>query len=178
LLALEWGQRWPVYAYLEDIADIAGRVGRAEVAARLYGAADTQRERAGRPVEPLFRAEYARDVAIARRALGEAVFAAAYAAGRALTPEQAVAVALDPRAVTIAESGASLSPREREIVLLLAAGKTNRAIGEALFIGERTVESHVAHIFSKLEVRTRAEAVAAARAAGLVGPASLAPAPR
>jgi non-specific serine/threonine protein kinase len=178
LLALEWGQRWPVYAYLEDIADIAGRVGRAETAARLYGAADAQRERAGRPVDALFRAEYERDVAIARRALGAAVFAAAWAAGRALTPEQAVAEALDPRAVTIAEVGPSLSPREREIVLLLAAGKTNRAIGEALFIGERTVESHVARIFRKLEVQTRAEAVDAARAAGLVGPASLAPAPR
>jgi non-specific serine/threonine protein kinase len=178
LLALEWEGRWPVYAYLEDIADVAGRVGRAETAARLYGAADAQRERVGRPVEGLFRAEYERDVAIARESLGEAAFAAAWAAGRALPPEQAVAEALDPEWGVAAEPGIPLSPREREILRLRAAGQSNRAISEALFISERTVESHVARILRRLEVATVAEAIAAARAAGLLVPLPATPADR
>ena len=77
-----------------DIADIAGRVGRAEAAARLYGAADAQRERLGRPVEALVGAEYERDMAVARQALEEGAFAAAFAAGRELPLDQAVTEAL------------------------------------------------------------------------------------
>jgi DNA-binding CsgD family transcriptional regulator len=74
--------------------------------------------------------------------------------------------------VSVAGPGPSLSPREEEILLLLDAGQSNRAIGEALFISEHTVDNHVARIFRKLGVRTRADAVAAARAAGLVAPAA------
>jgi DNA-binding CsgD family transcriptional regulator/tetratricopeptide (TPR) repeat protein len=178
LLALEWAQRWPVYAYLEDVADIAGRVGRAEAAARLYGAADAQREAAGRPVYALFRAEFERDVGIARAALGEAAFAAAWAAGRALPPEQAVAEALDPTWGTAAEpstGGASepaadalgLTAREVEVLRLLAAGNSNRAIAEALFISLQTAKVHVRHILAKLGVESRAAAVAYAHREGL-----------
>ena len=81
VLALDWARGWPIYYYLEDIADIAGRTGQAEVAARLYGAADGLRERASRPIEPVFQAEFARDAAFARRALGEAAFSTAWAMG-------------------------------------------------------------------------------------------------
>jgi len=54
-----------------------------------------------------------------------------------------------------------LTNREREIAGLLAQGKSNLAIAQELFIGERTVETHVASIFAKLGVNTRAEAVSA-----------------
>ncbi len=54
-----------------------------------------------------------------------------------------------------------LTNREREIAGLLAQGKSNLAIAQDLFIGERTVETHVASIFAKLGVSTRAEAVSA-----------------
>ena len=63
-----------------------------------------------------------------------------------------------------------LSRRELEVLRLLASGLSDRAIGEALYIGERTVNTHVARTFAKLGVRNRAAAVAAAVAAGLIDP--------
>ena len=54
----------------------------------------------------------------------------------------------------------SLSPREREVVRLVARGLTNVEIAEELFISKRTVESHVDHIKRKLEVGSRIEAMA------------------
>lgn len=47
---------------------------------------------------------------------------------------------------------AELTPREREVLALMAEGHSNSAIGERLFIGQKTVETHVGTIFSKLEL--------------------------
>lgn len=54
--------------------------------------------------------------------------------------------------------GHGLSPREVQVLRLVAAGKTNRAIALDLFLSERTVHRHVSNIFDKLGVRTRTEA--------------------
>ena len=51
---------------------------------------------------------------------------------------------------------AGLSPREREVAEEVAAGKTNREIAATLFLSEKTVESHLARIYSKLDVHSRA----------------------
>ena len=51
---------------------------------------------------------------------------------------------------------ATLSAREREVAELVAAGKRNRDVAAALFVSEKTVESHLAHIYDKLGVRSRA----------------------
>jgi DNA-binding NarL/FixJ family response regulator len=61
-----------------------------------------------------------------------------------------------------------LTPREREIVVLLAAGLSNREIGERLGIAERTVKFHVGEILARLGAANRAQAVAIAQARGLV----------
>jgi ATP/maltotriose-dependent transcriptional regulator MalT len=53
-----------------------------------------------------------------------------------------------------------LSPRELEVIGLIARGLRNRQISEALFIADSTTKVHIRHIFEKLGVRTRAEAVA------------------
>jgi DNA-binding CsgD family transcriptional regulator len=55
-----------------------------------------------------------------------------------------------------------LTPRESEVMTWVARGKTNREIGNALFVSPRTVQKHLEHIFEKLGVRTRTEAVAVA----------------
>jgi DNA-binding CsgD family transcriptional regulator len=60
-----------------------------------------------------------------------------------------------------------LTPREREVLALVAAGRTNRQIGEELFMSEKTASVHVSRILAKLEVRTRGEAGAVAHKLGL-----------
>ena len=60
-----------------------------------------------------------------------------------------------------------LTGREREVLTLLAAGQTNRAIAESLFISESTASVHVSNIIGKLGVSNRTEAAAAAVRAGL-----------
>jgi len=61
-----------------------------------------------------------------------------------------------------------LSPRELEVVRLIAAGMTNKEIGAQLFLSETTVKREVSHIFDKLEAKDRAEAVAEAYRRGLI----------
>jgi DNA-binding CsgD family transcriptional regulator len=56
----------------------------------------------------------------------------------------------------VAQRLADLTPREREVALLLARGRTNRQIARTLFISERTAEKHVANALSKLGVASRA----------------------
>ena len=60
----------------------------------------------------------------------------------------------------------SLTPRELEVLKLVAAGSSNRDIGKVLFLSEATVKSHLVHIYDKLGVRSRTSAVAAAREQG------------
>ncbi len=55
-----------------------------------------------------------------------------------------------------------LTPRERQVLALIAEGATNRQIGAALFMAEKTASVHVSHILSKLRVRSRTEAAAVA----------------
>jgi DNA-binding CsgD family transcriptional regulator len=65
-------------------------------------------------------------------------------------------------------SDALLTAREREVLLHVAAGRTNRQIAEALYISPRTAGVHVSRILAKLGASTRGEAAAAGRLAGLV----------
>jgi DNA-binding NarL/FixJ family response regulator len=53
-----------------------------------------------------------------------------------------------------------LTPRERVVLARAAAGETNAAIAQALFVSSGTVRKHLEHIYGKLEVRNRAEAAA------------------
>ena len=173
--ALELGRSHPgtrvVTEVIEAVGIVAAAVGQAERAARLLGAAEAQRDRLGlryRVREDQVALEHA--VAATRAALGEPAFATAWAAGRSLTPAQAIAEALDPLVPPTSTHGISLTPREAEILRLLAAGQTDPAIAAALFISVRTVEHHVARIFAKLGVHTRTAAATAAIATGLVDP--------
>jgi len=60
-----------------------------------------------------------------------------------------------------------LTRREEEVLALVAAGRTNRQVAEALFISEKTASIHVSHILAKLGVGGRVEAAAVAHRLGL-----------
>lgn len=64
----------------------------------------------------------------------------------------------------------ALSPRETEILGLVAEGLANRQISRRLFISEATVKTHLVHIYGKLGVDSRTAAVTAGLAAGLIRP--------
>ena len=60
-----------------------------------------------------------------------------------------------------------LTPREREVLALIAAGLSNAAIAGRLGLAPNTVGNHISNIFAKLRVASRAEAIVRARSAGL-----------
>ena len=167
-LFTELGDRRIIALALDGVAGLAIAWGQPERAARLFGAAAALREASGLPVEPAFRAAHGRDVAAARAALGEDAFAAGWATGAALPLPVAVAEATAiaaPAPGTVPTSPPSnqadllgLTPRESEVLRLLAAGMSDREIAEALSISERTAGNHVQHAMQKIGVDSRTAA--------------------
>ncbi len=96
--------------------------------------------------------------AIASVAAGEAVFGAGVA-------RRALAYLTAPRPGSTAFP--ELTPREREVLGLIAAGLSNAAIAARLGLASNTVGNHISNIFAKLRVASRAEAIVRARSAGL-----------
>jgi DNA-binding NarL/FixJ family response regulator len=76
--------------------------------------------------------------------------------------------AYDPRHPARAAGKMALSPREREVLRLVASGSTNQQVAELLGVGSETVKTLLARTFAKLGVRRRAEAVSAAHDLGLL----------
>ncbi|MDO8485278.1 MAG: LuxR C-terminal-related transcriptional regulator [Candidatus Limnocylindrales bacterium] len=90
--------------------------------------------------------------------------------GQSGRSELVLAVAGDPRPTTDRGDTFGLSGREREVLSLVAQGRTNREIGERLFISQKTVGVHVGNILAKLAVSGRVEAAAIAIRLGLTEP--------
>jgi len=95
------GDRRGVASPLEALAASAGAAGQSARAARLYGAAGALRETGDGPLTPDERASFEREVAQARVHLDAAAFAAAWAAGRGLAPDEAIAEALVVAAMVV-----------------------------------------------------------------------------
>lgn len=64
--------------------------------------------------------------------------------------------------------GLGITPREHEILTLIAAGLSNREIAERLFVSENTVKTHSSRLFDKLQAKRRTQAVQLAKEAGLI----------
>jgi len=149
---------------IEGFAAAAVADGRERRAARLFGAAEALREITGAHLSILEREGTARLVATIRERLGETSFAAEWAAGRATGTNEAAELALEPTVDQALQSQSTdagppsvLTRREREVAALVARGLTNRDVAAQLVVAERTVETHLEHIFVKLGVQTRSE---------------------
>ena len=79
---------------------------------------------------------------------------------RALGAEPALAPLDELVARPVGQATLPVTARELEVLRLVAAGRTNREIAEALYISERTVERHLGNVFTKLDVPNRAAATA------------------
>ena len=94
MIGRELGDRLGIASCLEGLVEVAGAYQDPERAARLFGAAEALREAIGAPLTPVARADHARNVAATRARLGDEVFAAAWAEGRAMPLEEAIEYAL------------------------------------------------------------------------------------
>ncbi len=144
----------------------------------LWRTAKALREAMGTPMHPVYRTDYEQATIAARAALGEEAFAKAWTKGRAMPLEQVITYALETKGALPADakppeakqedassdlpptSPNDLTQREVEVLRLVAAGSSNQAIADMLVISERTVNSHLVHIFNKLGVNSRAAAAA------------------
>lgn len=93
---------------------------------------------------------------------------AVYANQSSLDPAIATKVMNFATGTNVTAQQDQLSSRELEVLTLAAQGKTNKEIGETLFISGRTVQGHLSKIFTKLNVETRTEAVVKCAANGLI----------
>ncbi len=147
-----WHTGFWVADVLEGLALIAYRRGDPKRALRLVGAASCLREGA-------FAADlvWHTDVIGVMRASRVALRGAdaCLAEGREMTREQAVAYALADR-----DEPRELSEREQQVVALVAAGRTNVAIGSELRISQRMVETHLQRVRQKLDLTTRTQIAA------------------
>ncbi len=78
-----------------------------------------------------------------------------------------ILVSDEPAAVE-SEGSSGLTAREREVLVLLAAGHSNREIASSLYVSLPTVKTHLAHIYAKLDAKNRNEALGRAVARGLL----------
>lgn len=117
---------------------------------------------------PVEARDYNKYLTLAREQFTAAKFDKAWAEGRAMAFEQAIEFALAAPELDTARLAATfqqrtkekfggLTPREREIAVLIAQGKSNPEIAKALFISERTVTTHVTNILSKLRFTSRTQ---------------------
>jgi predicted ATPase/DNA-binding CsgD family transcriptional regulator len=150
---------------------LAGRGGADPAwSARLHGAADQALEDLGHALEPLEARLADLDRQRLRAAMGAEAFAAEYSAGRVLDLASAAHEALErpPAPPVPADDVAVLTPRELEVLKLVAQGLMNSEIAEQLFLSEHTVHRHLANILRKLDLSSRAAAAAWGVRAGLV----------
>jgi DNA-binding CsgD family transcriptional regulator len=169
-------------ALLETLAWMAADLGAHHRAATLLGCAESVRQASAVPFQELFqRQQHDHSVALATRAMGHKAFDAAYQRGLAMTIEDAVGFAVTdrqdytpkPKLAVKPDSRSLLTRREHEIAGLIAGELSTREIAARLFLSERTVETHVTHIFNKLGINSRSQLtrwLADVADAGPVGP--------
>jgi non-specific serine/threonine protein kinase len=187
------GDRYSIARCLEGLAGSAVAAGAQargawwDDAARLLGAAAALRQTINFAVAPVEQPALDRAVAATQGALGEDAYERLPAEGGTLTLSQAVELGLklaeqigasapvqasrEPIATGERHGrGAALTPREREVAVLVGRGYSNRRIAEALVIAEKTAEVHARNIREKLGLASRSQIAAWAAQQGMLAP--------
>ncbi|HUG15669.1 MAG TPA: LuxR C-terminal-related transcriptional regulator [Thermomicrobiales bacterium] len=161
------GAQWGMQACLDQLAAFALEAAHPERALKLYASAALLRQTHGIVHEPIVEAIYERQLDRARTLLGAARAEAVWAAQRNVPIEQVIDGALadeqvgqPPRGIPPADRPGGLTPRELDVVRLIAQGLSDREIGDRLFISHYTVMRHVTGILGKLGVTSRTAAAA------------------
>ena len=144
---------------LELLARLANEQESAKEAVRLWAAAESLRGELGYTRFPVEQGPYETEVAGAKQALGPDDFAAAWADGATLSPDEAIAYSRRGRGERKRPSTGwtSLTPSELEVVRLVGQHLSNPEIAARLFVSRATVKTHLVHIFAKLGVDSRSE---------------------
>jgi DNA-binding NarL/FixJ family response regulator len=163
---------------LEGIALVCRHRNQFERAARLLGAAEAAYALVDVPGLVPYRLLVEREVNALRESLGQDAFGAARSAGRELSTEDAIVDALgveveaddvgpgehvatiQPDPASRLEARDGLTPREIDVLHLLAAGHSNPEIAASLVISVKTVERHLANVYAKIGARSRVDAAA------------------
>ena len=168
---LRYGDAMYMGDWLDNAAMAAAENRWPEPAARWFAWVAAQYASVGISPEPSLHSEaerHGRAVDASRAALGDHRFAEAQTAGATLTHEEAIAeVAALARGVSATSAGrlageSELTPREREVLRLVAQGWSDKEIAADLGIGRRTVSTHIAAIRTKLGATSRSAAAAIA----------------
>ena len=148
---------------LEKLAEAKYDQSQFQEAAKIFGHAESVRKPLRSVIDPADQPEYVRIISRLRSALGMDAFASLWAKGAAMHLEEVVDYALsDP--IPSSESTHSekekfggLTAREREVAALIAQGKSNREIAEAMTVGVKTIETYVTRILNKLGFDSRVQ---------------------
>jgi DNA-binding CsgD family transcriptional regulator/tetratricopeptide (TPR) repeat protein len=179
-LSGELGDSWGTLALLEGLACTAGAKGEARKAARLFGATKALREATGFSLEPGLRTLEGPFLVGARSQLEEGAWTEAWEEGRAMSVETAIEYALSEEESSttssapeqpppsVREHPAELTPREVEVLGLVAEGLTNPQVAQRLFLSPRTVQRHLNSVYRKLGVSSRTAATRLALEHGLL----------
>jgi predicted ATPase/DNA-binding CsgD family transcriptional regulator len=170
VLGSKVGDKHIIAQCLEGLACAAAEEGKAQGAATLWSAAEALREATGAPLSPPDREYNERAMAATRTRVDPQTWDAAWAEGRAMPLEEVVALALQTSERRPGEAAYpdDLTPREVDVLRLVAAGLNNAEIAERLYLSRRTVHAHLRSIYGKIRVNNRSAATRYALEHGLI----------
>lgn len=144
---------------LECLAQLTADAGGGRDAARLLGAADAIRRRMHAVRFKVHDGDVGASASALRNVMGPSNFDSAFAAGAALSVDEAIAYALRGRGERKRPSSgwAALTPTELDVVRLVGDGLGNKDIASKLFMSHRTVQTHLTHVYAKLDLKSRVQ---------------------
>ena len=148
---------------IPDILECLGRLAADGLsyryAARLFSAASEFRRRLDVVRFKIYDADCERTVLVLRDAMGDKDFDSAWADGAGLSIDEVIAYVRRGRGERKRPTSgwASLTPAERDVVRLVADGLSNNEIAARLFVSRRTVQTHLTHVYAKLDINSRVQ---------------------